>query len=141
MSDRVTPPPPGAPADRVPVEGDAPAATLRTTDPEIGEAAGHDGRHGIVDVITPALARRVRRHRPPAGAEIVGSDTFVAHPAYPAGRGTGTKIARVPRRGAEPAREAADEAGPTPPVPGHAPFVTLGHACSEQVKGLLGGRS
>ncbi|MFD0203115.1 MULTISPECIES: homocysteine S-methyltransferase family protein [Saccharothrix] len=144
MSDRVTPPSPGALADRVPVADGATGTTLRSADPTSDDSAGHEGRDEPLNVTGPAVVPRVRPGYPEAGADAAETDSFGADPG---GFGIAEKIFEPSRRGAEPAREVADEdggrfavgPGTTPPTLGHAPFTTLRCTYAEQVKVLLEG--
>ncbi|MFD1151234.1 homocysteine S-methyltransferase family protein [Saccharothrix hoggarensis] len=111
MSDRVTSPFPDALADRVVVADGATGAMPRSADLTLDDFAGHEGCHEILDVTGPDVVRQVRRGYPEAGADAVGTDTFGANPTDLAGRGTEEKIFELSRRGAEPARETADEFG------------------------------
>ncbi|PSL52564.1 homocysteine S-methyltransferase [Saccharothrix carnea] len=85
MSDRVTPPLPGAPADRVLVADGAMGTTLRPADLTLDDFAGHDGRPEIPNVTRPDVVHQVRRGSLEAGADAVETDTFGADLANPAG--------------------------------------------------------
>ncbi|KOX27959.1 hypothetical protein ADK67_12700 [Saccharothrix sp. NRRL B-16348] len=131
MSDRVTPPRAGALADRLPVAAGAMAARLRSADQPLGDFAGHEGCHESRNVIGPGVVRQVRRGSREVGAHAVETNTFGVDRADPVERGKAEKIFGLSRRGAELAREAADDdhgrswPARSGPVPSHPPAITL----------------
>ncbi|WP_158842232.1 methionine synthase [Saccharothrix deserti] len=150
MSDRVTPPFLGALADRVVVADGAMGTMLQSADLTLDDFAGHEGCNEILNVTRPDVVRQVHRGYLEAGADAVETNTFGANLANLAEYGIEDKIFELSRRGAELARETADEfggrfvlgsVGPGTKLPtlGHAPFATLRDAYVEQVKGLLEG--
>ncbi|MCE6998922.1 methionine synthase [Saccharothrix sp. S26] len=150
MSDRVTPPLLGALADRVLVADGAMGTMLQAADLTLDDFAGHEGCNEILNVTRPDVVRQVHRAYLDAGADAVETNTFGANLANLAEYGITEKIFELSLRGAELAREAADEVGgrfvlgsvgPGTKLPtlGHAPYATLRDAYVEQVKGLLEG--
>lgn len=150
MSDRVTPPFLGALADRVVVADGAMGTMLQSADLTLDDFAGHEGCNEILNVTRPDVVRQVHRGYLEAGADAVETNTFGANLANLAEYGIEDKIFELSRRGAELARETADEfggrfvlgsVGPGTKLPtlGHVPFATLRDAYVEQVKGLLDG--
>jgi 5-methyltetrahydrofolate--homocysteine methyltransferase len=147
MSVRVTPPLLGALADRVLVADGAMGTMLQSADLNLDDFAGHEGCNEILNVTRPDVVRQVHRSYLDAGADAVETNTFGANLAE---YGIAEKIFELSRRGAELARETADEydgrfvlgsVGPGTKLPtlGHAPYATLRDAYVQQVKGLLEG--
>lgn len=86
MSDRVTPPFRGAPADRLPVAGAVTGATPGSAGPTPDDFAAHRDRDGTVNGTRP---------------DLVGPAAPRADPVGAAGRGVGERIFELSRRGAE----------------------------------------
>jgi 5-methyltetrahydrofolate--homocysteine methyltransferase len=146
MSDRVTPPCAGAPADRVPVVDGAMDAVLRSADQPFDDFAGHEGCHRSRNVIGHDVVRQVRRRCLAVGADAAETNTFGADRADQVERGRAEKIFELSRRGAELAREAADEdhgravldsvgPGTEPPARDYPPYASLRSTYFERVNG------
>ncbi|MEU4766783.1 hypothetical protein AB0H12_26345 [Actinosynnema sp. NPDC023794] len=94
MSVRVTPPFPGAPADRVLLADRARGATLRSAEPTTHEFAGQEGRGEILNVITSDAVRPARHGCPETGADAVKTNTFGVDLAG----SSSTRLDRAPSR-------------------------------------------
>ncbi|KAA5832024.1 methionine synthase [Saccharopolyspora hirsuta] len=116
--------------------------------------AGLEGCNEILNVTRPDVVREVHRSYLEAGADAIGTNTFGANLANLGEYGIADRIRELAERGAQLARECADEfttagqprfvlgsVGPGTKLPtlGHITFEELRDAYEEQTVGLLDG--
>jgi 5-methyltetrahydrofolate--homocysteine methyltransferase len=152
MSDRVKSAFLEAIAERVVVADGAMGTALQSQDLSLADFNELEGCNEILNVTRPDVVRAIHRGYFEAGADAVETNTFGCNFANLAEYDITDQVFDLARRGAELAREVADEygegkfvlgsVGPGTKLPtlGHAPFSVLRDAYQECARGLvLGG--
>jgi len=141
-------------AQRVLVADGAMGTMLQAQDPSMDDFAGLEGCNEILNVTRPDIVRAVHRAYLEVGVDLVETNTFGANLANLAEYDIADRIHELSLAGAALARAEADEfstatqprfvlgsVGPGTKLPtlGHAPYVALRDAYTQQVSGMLEG--
>src|SRR3954451_11164354 len=139
---------------RVVVADGAMGTMLQAADPSLDDFEGHEGCNEVLNVTRPDIVRSVHDAYLAVGVDCVETNTFGANLGNLGEYGIEHRIRELARAGAAIAREAADawstpeqprfvlgSVGPGTQLPslGHAPYVALRDAYTEQVAGLVEG--